>query len=146
MTGAIVTGVIVVGVDGSETAKRAAESARDLALALGATLHVVTAFDGDRTVVFGTGSDQWVVSNEDNAEKVARSVAVDLSSAELKVAYFAVRGTPAHALLKQAEKYDARMIVVGNKHMRGIGRVLGSVASSVAHNAPCDVFIAKTDS
>jgi nucleotide-binding universal stress UspA family protein len=29
--------------------------------------------------------------------------------------------------------------------MSGIGRVLGSVANSVAHNAPCDVYIAKTD-
>jgi nucleotide-binding universal stress UspA family protein len=37
------------------------------------------------------------------------------------------------------------MIVVGNRRMRGIGRVLGSVANSVAHNAPCDVYIAKTD-
>ncbi|MFJ5694980.1 universal stress protein [Arthrobacter sp. NPDC093125] len=139
------TGVIVVGVDGSETARKAAESARDLALALGTTLHVITAFDGDHTVVFGTGSDQLAVSTEDNAEKVARSVAVDLSTGELKVAYFAVRGTPAQALLKQAEKYGARMIVVGNKRMQGIGRVLGSIASSVAHNAPCDVYIAKTD-
>jgi nucleotide-binding universal stress UspA family protein len=37
------------------------------------------------------------------------------------------------------------MIVVGNRRMQGIGRVLGSVANSVAHNAPCDVYIAKTD-
>jgi nucleotide-binding universal stress UspA family protein len=37
------------------------------------------------------------------------------------------------------------MIVVGNRRMHGIGRVLGSVANSVAHNAPCDVYIAKTD-
>jgi nucleotide-binding universal stress UspA family protein len=28
--------------------------------------------------------------------------------------------------------------------MRGIGRLLGSVANSVAHNAPCDVYIANT--
>ena len=39
---------------------------------------------------------------------------------------------------------DARMIVVGNRRMHGIGRVLGSVANSVAHNAPCDVYIANT--
>ncbi|WP_104046094.1 universal stress protein [Arthrobacter sp. ZGTC412] len=137
--------VVVVGVDGSETALKAARRARDLAAAIGGTLHVVTAFDGDRTVVFGTGSDQWVVSNESNAEEVAKDVAVKLSSGELKVSYSVVKGSPAQALIGQAEKFQAGMIVVGNKRLQGIGRVLGSIASSVAHNAPCDVYIVKTN-
>jgi nucleotide-binding universal stress UspA family protein len=139
------TGVIVVGVDGSDTARKAAEAARDLALAFGAALHVVTAFEGDGSVVFGTGSDQRVVTPEEKAEKIAREAAVDLSSARVQVAYSAIRGTPAQALIDQAQKHTAQMIVVGNKRMQGIGRVLGSVANSVAHHAPCDVFIAKTD-
>ena len=37
--------VIVVGVDGSDTAMKAARSAAELANKLGARLHVVTAFD-----------------------------------------------------------------------------------------------------
>ena len=72
------TGIIVVGVDGSETALRAAQTARDLAASLGATLHVVSAFDSDRTEVYGSGSDQWIVSDAGDAEKVARSVADSL--------------------------------------------------------------------
>ncbi|MDR6688658.1 hypothetical protein J2Y41_004253 [Arthrobacter sp. 1088] len=28
--------------------------------------------------------------------------------------------------------------------MKGLGRVLGSVANSVPHNAPCGVYIANT--
>lgn len=139
------TGIIVVGVDGSETALRAARTAKDLAATLGATLHVVSAFDSDRTEVFGSGSDQWIVSDAGDAEKVARSVAETLSTPETKVTYSAARGKPAEALIKEAERSGARMIVVGNRRMRGIGRVLGSVANSVAHNAPCDVYIAKTD-
>jgi nucleotide-binding universal stress UspA family protein len=139
------TGIIVVGVDGSETALRAARTAKDLAATLGATLHVVSAFDSDRTEVFGSGSDQWIVSDAGEAEKVARSVAESLRTPEIKVTYSAARGKPAEALIKEAERSDARMIVVGNRRMRGIGRVLGSVANSVAHNAPCDVYIAKTD-
>ena len=139
------TGIIVVGVDGSETSLRAARTAKDLAATLGATLHVVSAFDSDRTEVFGSGSDQWIVSDAGDAEKVARSVAETLSTPETKVTYSAARGKPAEALIKEAERSGARMIVVGNRRMRGIGRVLGSVANSVAHNAPCDVYIAKTD-
>ncbi|MCY1230835.1 Universal stress protein family protein [compost metagenome] len=139
------TGIIVVGVDGSETAMRAAEAAQGLAASLGATLHVVTAFDSDRTEVYGSGSDRWIVSDAGDAEKVAKDVATRLSTGELKVTYSAARGKPAEALIKEAERFDARMIVVGNRRMRGLGRVLGSVANSVAHNAPCDVYIAKTD-
>ncbi|GAP56606.1 universal stress protein [Arthrobacter sp. 92] len=139
------TGIIVVGVDGSETALRAAHTARDLAASLGATLHVVSAFDSDRTEVFGSGSDQWIVSDAGDAEKVAKSVADSLSAAGTNVTYAAARGKPAEALIKEAERTGARMIVVGNRRMRGLGRVLGSVANTVAHSAPCDVYIAKTD-
>jgi len=136
-------GIIVVGVDGSATAKKAAESAKDLAAALGASLHVVSAFDSDRTEVFGSGSDRWIVSDADAAEQVARTVAESLGR-DVAVTYSAARGRPADALIKEAVRMDARIIVVGNRRMHGIGRVLGSVANSVAHNAPCDVYIANT--
>ena len=136
-------GIIVVGVDGSATANKAAESAKELAEALGGTLHVVSAFDSDKTEVFGSGSDRWIVSDADAAEQVARTVAESLGR-DITVTYSAARGRPADALIKEALRVDARMIVVGNRRMHGIGRVLGSVANSVAHNAPCDVYIANT--
>lgn len=137
-------GIIVVGVDKSGTAKKAAEAARDLALALGARLHVVSAFETDRTEVYGSGSDRWIVSDAGEAEKVAKNVAADLSGGDLKITYSSARGKPAEALVKEAERLDARMIVVGNRRMHGLGRVLGSVANSVAHTASCDVYIANT--
>lgn len=137
------SGIIVVGVDGSGTANRAAESAKELAAALGASLHVVSAFDSDRTEVVGSGSDQRVLSNADAAEHVARTVAESLGQ-NVVITYSAARGRPADALIKEALRMEARIIVVGNRRMHGIGRVLGSVANSVAHNAPCDVYIANT--
>lgn len=139
------TEVIVVGVDGSETARRAAETAAGIATALGAKLHVVTAFNNDRAQVLGIASDHMVFSEEKNADKVAREAAAALSSEQLQVDHFAIRGTPAQALIQQAETHHALMIVVGSKRMQGIGRVLGSVANTVAHNAQCDVYIARTD-
>lgn len=139
------SGIIVVGVDGSETARKAAESARDLARSLGATLHVVTAFEGDHFEVYGSGEDERLLSDADIAEKTAENVAAHLAASDVTIAPYAVRGTPAHALIWHAETYDARIIVVGNKQMKGIGRVLGSVANSIAHGAPCDVLIVKTD-
>jgi nucleotide-binding universal stress UspA family protein len=118
--------------------------ARDLAAALDARLHVVSAFDTDRTEVFGSGSDRWIVSDAGEAEKVARDVAAGLAGGELDITYSSARGKPAEALVREADRLEARMIVVGNRRMQGLGRVLGSVANSVAHSASCDVYIANT--
>lgn len=137
------SGIVVVGVDESGTAKKAAESARDLAGALGASLHIVSAFDTNRTDVVGSGSEKVTVTSFDAAEHVARTVAKSLGEG-VEVTYSAARGRPADALIQEAIRVKARIIVVGNRRMQGIGRVLGSVANSVAHNAPCDVYIANT--
>lgn len=137
--------VIIVGVDGSPTAMKAAESAREKALALNARLHVVTAYDSGRTDFYGSGNDTWVAPDAYSAQKIAQSAATELETPGLSVTFSAARGRPAEVLIEEAERHAAQMIVVGNVRMRGIGRVLGSVANSVAHNAPCDVLIVKTD-
>jgi nucleotide-binding universal stress UspA family protein len=93
--------------------------------------------------VVGSGSDKLTVTAFDAAEHVARTVAESLGES-VKVTYSAARGRPADALIQEAIRVEARIIVVGNRRMHGIGRVLGSVANSVAHNAPCDVYIANT--
>ena len=36
------------------------------------------------------------------------------------------------------------MIVVGNRRVQGVSRVLGSIASDVLRRAPCDVLIVNT--
>lgn len=138
------TGPIVVGVDGSETARYAAQQARDFAVALGAPLHIVSAFDTDRTEVLGSGSDTWIVSDADTTVATAKKAAEALEAPGLTVTYGAARGKPAEAIIAEAERVGARMIVVGNRGMQGLGRFLGSVANSVAHSAPCDVYIVKT--
>jgi nucleotide-binding universal stress UspA family protein len=63
---------------------------------------------------------------------------------DVRISYAAVSGRPADALIREAISKEARLVVVGNRRMQGIGRVLGSVANSVAHNASCDVYIANT--
>jgi nucleotide-binding universal stress UspA family protein len=129
-------------VDASQSARKAAEVARDLAESLGASLHVVTAFETENAEVFGSGSDTVRISNADSAEIVANELGKSRQGP--KITYSAARGKPADSLIREAIRLDARLIVVGNRRMRGIGRLLGSVANSVAHNAPCDVYIANT--
>lgn len=137
--------LVIVGVDGSPTSMKAAESARDTALALNARLHVLTAFDSGRTEYYRNESDTWVAPDAHSAQQIARSAATELETPGLSVTFSAARGKPADALVEEAERQAAQLIVVGNVRMQGIARVLGSVANSVAHNAPCDVLIVKTD-
>ena len=56
----------------------------------------------------------------------------------------AAEGDPTDAIVRIAEDVGADLIVVGNKGMKGVRRVLGSVPNSVAHKAPCSVLIADT--
>ncbi|WP_026556197.1 universal stress protein [Arthrobacter sp. 35W] len=138
------SGIIIVGVDGNETSMKAARTAADLAKALDATLSVVTAYGQDRTEKVEIGNDEWFLSTADEAAKVAKSVAAELGTGGVTTTYSSVQGKPAEALIAEAERVGATMIVVGNVRMQGLGRVLGSVANTVAHNAPCDVHIVRT--
>lgn len=138
-------GTIIVGVDGNSTSMKAARVAATLAKSLGSTLRVVTAFGEDRTEKVEIGNDEWFLSTADEAERVARIVADELKLSGVRTEYASALGKPAEVLIEEATRAKADLIVVGNVRMQGIKRVLGSVANAVSHNAPCDVYIVKTD-
>ncbi|MDQ1054620.1 hypothetical protein QE394_002548 [Arthrobacter sp. SORGH_AS 212] len=87
------SGVVVVGVDASASARKAAEVALDLAESLGASLHVVTGFESESAETFGSGSDQVTVFRGDSAQHVAESLGASRPGVE--VTHFASRGKPA---------------------------------------------------
>ena len=131
---------IIVGVDDSATAAHAARVAADLARRLGAQLHVIMACDDEIVAEVGVGSDQIVINKSDEAAEIARRVADALRTDGLEVTDGARNGV----LIEEAKHFDDALIVLGNRRMQGPGRLLGSVANSVAHNAPCDVYVVKT--
>lgn len=137
---------IIVGVDGSDTAQRAAERAARISVNMNAELVVVTAHASDNTEVVKIGTDTWILDDAEQAEKLAEQCAASLRLTEptAKVSAAAAHGKPQEVLVSEAERLNATLIVVGNVGMKGLGRVLGSVATSVAHSAPCDVYIVKT--
>jgi nucleotide-binding universal stress UspA family protein len=139
--------IVMVGVDGSNSAFKAASQAALIAAALEAELAVLSAFVTESVESIKIGNDTWILDDAKKAQKVAERVAAELREEhpDLSIRPAAVRGKPQEALVEEAARSGARLLVVGNVGMRGLGRVLGSVASSVAHNAPCDVLIVKTD-
>lgn len=140
--------VVVTGVDGSDTAARASGTAARVATALGAKLVVVTAVEKAETEQVGAPGDEHTLSSGELAEKIADQAVRELKTEfpDLAIEGRAAQGKPADALVDVAEELDASLIVVGNKRVQGVARVLGSIATDVAHKAPCDVYIAHTHS
>jgi len=137
------TKTIITGVDGSKPAHAAALTAARLADALGVTLYVVSAFDPTaHRDAKDAGFDPSLAAERISADSAA---ALQRAYPGLKVLSRAIAGSkPAEALLQVAEGLGADMIVVGNKRVKGLGRLLGSIASEVAAKANCDVHIAHT--
>jgi len=142
---------VVVGTDGSVTAELAVRHAGKLAAIDGARLVVVTAYtpQGDAlvtTVQGGRDDLRWTLTDRIQAEESAE-YGRKLANAEgaSGVVAQAVAGAPGDVLLEVANDFNADLIVVGSKGLTGAARfVLGSVASSVSHHAPCDVLVVHT--
>jgi nucleotide-binding universal stress UspA family protein len=144
-------GRIVVGTDGSETAKQAVREATELAKQTGAMLYIVSAFDPvpqsrlrEERLEAPTDIEHTVGPNED-VEAILSEAAQDVEGAGVKVQTVARQGEPADAILDVAEDENADLIVVGNKGMTGAKRfLLGSVPNKVSHHAPSSVLIVRT--
>ena len=138
---------IVVGTDGSDTAKRAVAEAVRLASALGAEIHLVSAYERARAVHAASPGGQQVPPMVDDGmvESKLSEAAASVRAADVSVKTHAVRKEPADALLEVADEVGADLIVVGNQGMHGAKRVLGSVPNSVSHKARCNVLIVSTD-
>jgi nucleotide-binding universal stress UspA family protein len=135
---------VVVGADGSDTAAEAVRQAIGLAKLTGGRLHIVTAYKPQQ--LRSPAGEEF--SKSLSTGDVAGSVLADLASrargSGVEVETHQRDGAPADAICEVAAQVKADVIVVGNKGMTGVRRVLGSVPNSVAHQAPCAVLIAFT--
>lgn len=137
---------IVVGVDGSATANTAALVAGRLAQALNAQLHVVSAYKRDSVEHFDGGTLEVTISSHEHAQAIAENSAARVAKAfnNVEIICAACKGRAAEAIADYARSQDADLLVIGNKHVQGLSRVLGSVAREVISIADCDVYIAHT--
>lgn len=141
--------VIVVGTDGSATAKQAVEEAVRLAKALDATIHVVSAYEPTRGAHV-TGAPEgaarvWAPLPDQKVDAILEEAAAGVRIAGVDVTPHAVRDDPADALVKVADTVGATMIVVGSQGMHGARRLaLGNVPNRVSHRARCNVLIVAT--
>jgi nucleotide-binding universal stress UspA family protein len=118
---------ILVGVDGTPTAARAAARAVEVAGAMNASVTLLAVGDEAK---LGPALDQLA------KEHAASGVAIDTR---------VVPGVAADALVDVAESDGYDLLVVGNKGMTGSSRFLtSSVPNKVSHHARCALLIVRT--
>jgi nucleotide-binding universal stress UspA family protein len=135
---------VVVGADGSPTAAEAVQKAIALVKLTGGQLHIVTAYKPGQLRVDAGAEFSKSLDSRDLADSVLADLGSQARLAGIEVETHPMTGAAADAICEVAAQVKADLIVIGNKGMTGMRRVLGSVPNSVAHQAPCAVLIAFT--
>jgi nucleotide-binding universal stress UspA family protein len=132
---------ILVGTDGSDSARRAVARAVELAERTGAELVVLHVY-GHSNIGYTLATEEQPAIDKGNKVLAEAEKAYD-DRVEIKKI---LRGGDASAvILDVAEEEAVDAIVVGNKGMAGTKRFLvGSVPDRVSHHAACDVVIVHT--
>lgn len=141
-----VTDTIVVGVDGSPGSLQALRWAAEEARRREARLHAVLAWEPPVQLVGGAG---WIVPDQSTVEEYETAARERLDEAlaslghgldGLDVERSAIHGAPAAVLLEAAR--EAAVLVVGSRGHGGfVGLLLGSVGRQCSHHAACPVVI-----
>ena len=132
---------LIIGFDGSSSARDALALGRRLAEATGATPTVVCVHP------FKPLSAAVPTPSPAPSMRAAAERTLDEARAELSAMGAMFRPmaetSPARALHAAAEEADAALIVVGSTHRAALGRVVaGTTAEQVVHGAPCAVAVA----
>jgi nucleotide-binding universal stress UspA family protein len=119
---------VLVGTDGSATAAKAVDRAVDVAKAAGAPLTILS------------------VGPPDIATQIVEREAARHAAAAITIETAVVAGEPTAAILEVAAGGGYDLLVMGNRGMTGISRVLrlGSVPNKVMHRLPCNLLVVKT--
>src|SRR3954454_18850614 len=134
---------IVVGTDGSDTARKAVQEAADLAAAMGASIELVSAYAPISAARLREerrdlpGDVQHKIQPYEDVQALLDETKEMLQDGGVQtVNVYAREGDPADAILDVAEEKNSDLIVVGNKGMSGAKRfLLGSVPNKISHHA-----------
>jgi nucleotide-binding universal stress UspA family protein len=130
---------IVVGVDGSETSRRALDWALDEGRARNACVEVAHAWNLSPHAVPAL-ANAYAPVDEDARRTVDQALAQADTTGVTTVRLVVRQGSGGEVLVRLAEGAD--LVVVGSRGLGGFkGLLLGSVSHQVTHHAPCPVVV-----
>lgn len=132
---------ILIPTDGSEAATRAAEQTLSFAVALDATVHVLSVVD-DATLGLDVRS---AIASKESEQEATDAVEAIVSTAEnygvTDINRHTKHGSPIEEILECIQSKDIHAVGMGTKGRRGTDRILlGSVAEKTVRSAPVPVM------
>jgi nucleotide-binding universal stress UspA family protein len=135
---------ILVAVDGSEHALKAARIAGDFARKMNAVLRVVTVYDPVPTYLGEPNLQQALNERFALAQQVLDSAVQEIGEIPSMLETEMLEGPAAEAILAVVEVRENDLIIMGT---RGLGRLkgllLGSQSQKVLAHAPCPVLLVR---
>ena len=133
---------ILIGVDGSDDARRAAAHGLYLARALSARVLVVSVVDTHRTQALGVHYQDAVDELQQSAEAAVGEVIDQARELKVNAEPLVAHGSPGPQLCQVAEERKADLIVMAAKgRSRFEEMLLGSVSNYVLHHAHRPVLV-----
>ena len=137
---------VVIGTDGSDTSKRAAQVAAAIARKNGATLHIVTVVrppEGWWGIVGSPPTPSAVAGALADAQRdIIDATTSVLDTSDLDIVTAEEVGEPSEVLIDYCATEGADLLVVGKRGASLIERlVLGSVADRIVHGAACPTLV-----
>ncbi len=136
---------LLLAVDGSEHALRAARMAADLACTMNSTeLRIVVAYESIPPYLGEPNMQYAIDARMKDAQSVLDNAVKEVGKIPGKVHTEVLEGSPADAIIDVATTRKSDVIVMGS---RGLGRLagllLGSTSQKVVSHAPCPVLIVR---
>lgn len=135
---------ILVAVDGSPHALKAAEIAGEMARVFKSDIYLLTAYDPVPSYLGDPFYQEAFDKRVEPAEKIIEAAKEKIGEIPGTLKTELLEGPPAEAILDVAETRDVELIVMGT---RGLGRLKGALQGSqsqkVAAHASCPVLLVR---
>lgn len=137
---------ILVGVDGSEPATKAAQMATEIAMRFGAKLTL--AYVVPRLVLppdaYGMTTADIEAEHRAYAEKLLAHAESQLAESGVQADTLVLSGAPAECLAEAAQASDVDLVVAGSRGRGAVARMLlGSVTDRLVHISPKPVLVVR---
>ncbi|MCA1992291.1 MAG: universal stress protein [Coleofasciculus sp. S288] len=136
---------ILVALDGSDLSQRVIQTLHELQIQQATKIilaHVIPPSESDMETAVDRPHPSEDLLYRDIEQQLQSYQAALLCQSELEI----VTGDPAEEIIRLAHIHQADLIVIGNRGLTGVKRILeGSVSSQVVIDAPCSVLVVKQE-
>lgn len=135
---------ILLAVDGSDHAERAAKVAADLARRMESEMWIVVAYDPIPPFLGEPNMQEAIHARLEDAQAILKKAEAIVGEVPGGIHTEMLEGSSAEAIIEVAKTRENDLIVMGSRGRgRLAGLVLGSTSQKVVSHAPCPVLIVR---